>query len=379
MATTTVRNTRPVGAATTGSPAFARIRRCPDALSVTGTIPAELDGVLLRAVGEPAAEGGIRFNRGLARWYRRGAGEPAGAASSGGLGRASVARPVADPATGQWHTIATYPGRGHAEHLWLGPDGSRRHAEPFALGGAPLIRTVALTERYLVVFDLPVVHQRAAELIGGRFPYAWQQDRPARIGLLERGAARPLWFTVRPCFVFNAVNAFEDGDRVVVDAVAHERAFDASAPSAQPPRLYRWMLDPRDGSVVEGPLSDLPQELPVVDPRVTGSRHRYVFGVGVDGPDGELATTALLRYDLISGQTQVRPLPAGRRCEQPVFVPRSGAEGDGFLITVVHDVARARSEVLILDAADLCGAPVATVRVPFRLPPSQHTRWQPAS
>src|SRR5262249_40203638 len=58
-------------------------------------------------------------------------------------GPAAVARPVPDPHTGEWHTVATYPGLDHAEHLLLGPDGQVPHAEAFALAGAPLLPPVA--------------------------------------------------------------------------------------------------------------------------------------------------------------------------------------------------------------------------------------------
>jgi carotenoid cleavage dioxygenase len=91
-------------------------------------------------------------------------------------------------------------------------------------------------------------------------------------------------------------------------------------------------------------------------------------------------TTSLLRHDLDTGETRTRELGSARHCEQPVFVRRPNAqhaaEGEGWLIAVVHDLARNRSEVLILDAADLAGPPVATVYVPFRLPASPHTRWR---
>ena len=57
-------------------------------------------------------------------------------------------------------------------------------AEPFALDGAPYMEAVAVTRRFLVVFDLPYVYSRTADLIGVRLPYTWREDRAARVGLL---------------------------------------------------------------------------------------------------------------------------------------------------------------------------------------------------
>src|SRR5262249_39066012 len=198
---------------------------------------------------------GIRLGGGRARWHRQGAGQQeagwrAARVWPGGrgpdeVGAAAVARPVAAPGIPLWHSVATYPGLGHAEHLWLSPDGEVWPAEPFAVDGASLMHAVSAPRRYVVVFDLPVTYRRAAALVGAHFPYAWQDGRPARVGLLGRGAP-PRWFPVRPCYVFNAVNAYEDGGRVVVDVIRHERAFDPTACPVPPPTL--WRGDPRPGA-----------------------------------------------------------------------------------------------------------------------------------
>jgi carotenoid cleavage dioxygenase len=382
------------------------VRRSRKALAVTGSVPAALEGCLLQAAahpGSPVESGstrtaqtpllnyGIRLSGGQARRYRPDAapqGAPkvwraarvwAGGRGPDDVGSAAVACPAADPVSPLWHTVATYPGLGFAEHLRLSADGEVLQAEPFALDGAPLMHAVAATGRYAVVFDLPVTHRRAAALVGARFPYAWQEGRPARLGLLGDGS-QPRWFTIRPCYVFNAVNAYDDGDRVVVDAIRHERAFDSAAGPTAPPQLWRWTLDLRDGSVTEGPLAAGPHDWPAVDPRVRGRRHRYVYSTGAAG-----AGSALVRHDLVTGTAQVRPLAPGCIAGQPVFVPRPAAgpgarrvEGDGWLVTVVDDPAGARSHVLILDARDICGPAVATVHLPVRLPASLHTYWQPA-
>src|SRR5204862_5792250 len=157
--------------------------------------------------------------------------------------------------------------------------------------------------------------------------------------------------------------------------------------------LWRWTLDLRDGTVTERPLGAVPMELPEVDPRVRGRQHRYVFGARMEGNGEDMAATAVVRHDVQTGTTQVRPLDPGCTAGQPLFVPRQPAgqgeapegsvaggeiaEGDGWLLTVVDDPVRGRSDLLILDAADLCGPAVATVHLPVRLPASLTAYWQP--
>ncbi|MBY8853676.1 carotenoid oxygenase family protein, partial [Saccharothrix sp. MB29] len=72
-----------------------------------------------------------------------------------------------------------------------------------------------------------------------------------RIGLLPRNAghAEPRWFPVAPGFTSQAVNAFEEDGKVVVDAVRHDGAFDGGP--APRPHLGRWTLDLATGAVAE--------------------------------------------------------------------------------------------------------------------------------
>ena len=67
----------------------------------------------------------------------------------------------------------------------------------------------------------------AAEGDIGTLPYSWDPDYPARLGLLPRegGPDDVRWFEIDPCFVFHTLNAYEDGDTVVVDVVRHDRMF----------------------------------------------------------------------------------------------------------------------------------------------------------
>ncbi|GAA3820969.1 carotenoid oxygenase family protein [Sphaerisporangium flaviroseum] len=373
-------------------------------LRVDGLLPLGLDGVLVltgprpggpaRPYGSagPSSLSGVRLGGGTARWHRAAAekldghplvqargsalwSRPAGPSPDGPCA-ASVALPVQDRAAGEWHTVATYPGLDLAEHLVIGPDGGVRDWRPFALDGAPLMQAVALTERFVVVFDLPVTYRRAAAMVGAASPYRWQRDRPARIGLLPRhGGGEPQWFPIAPCFVSHAVNAYDDGGSVVVDAVRHDRAFDASTRDRDgatgSPRVHRWTLDIAGGTARERELTG-PLDLASADPRRTGLRHQLIFG---RDPGGR----ALIGHDLAAESTQVRELGPGWRAGRPVFVPRGVAEGDGWIVALATNAALGMSELLVLDAMNLAGRPQAVVHLPVIPPAAQHTTWVPAS
>ncbi|MBK5287825.1 MAG: carotenoid oxygenase family protein, partial [Acidimicrobiia bacterium] len=70
----------------------------------------------------------------------------------------------------------------------------------------------------------------------------------------------------------------------------------------------------------------------------------------------------------------------GRMSQEPVFVPRSddAAEDEGWVMAYVHDPDRNAADVVILDAQDFAGPPVATVHLPVRVPFGFHGNWVPS-
>jgi all-trans-8'-apo-beta-carotenal 15,15'-oxygenase len=66
--------------------------------------------------------------------------------------------------------------------------------------------------------------------------------------------------------------------------------------------------------------------------------------------------------------------------EEHIVVPRPAAtaEGDGWLIGTVLDVARRRTAVTVFDALRLADGPVARAWLPFALPLGFHGRFRPA-
>ena len=68
---------------------------------------------------------------------------------------------------------------------------------------------------------------------------------------------------------------------------------------------------------------------------------------------------------------------SGREGGEAVFVPRSAhaPEGDGWLLSLVHDSRTDRGELVVLDTALFTGPPVAVVPLPVRVPHGFHAQW----
>ena len=141
--------------------------------------------------------------------------------------------------------------------------------------------------------------------------------------------------------------------------------------------MDRWTIDAAAGKVLEERLDDRGQEFQRVDERLVGKPHRYGYGAAFD--TGPVTHGDLLRHDLERGTTTRHRFGAGRASGEGVFVPRSddAAEDDGWVMSFVHDAGTDRSDLVILDARNFDGEPVATVHLPQRVPYGFHGNWIP--
>jgi carotenoid cleavage oxygenase len=300
----------------------------------------------------------------------------------GRLRSAMTAHPKSDPLTGELHFFGyDVMGPPWLRYHVLDRDGNLVRSEDIDVAGPVMIHDFAITEHHVVFFDLPVVFD--LELVGKRFPFSWKPEYGARVGVMPRGGGNEdvVWSEVETCYVFHPLNAYDDGDRVVVDVARHATMFasDQNGPSGGEPTLDRWTIDPTARKVVEERLDDHPQEFPRIDDRLTGRRHRYGYGTTFGTGDDGLRIGGLLKHDLQAGTTTVWDPGQGRSASEAVFIPASevAGEDEGWLLSVVYDGDRDGSDLVILDARDFGGDPVATVRLPQRVPFGFHGSWVP--
>ncbi len=297
--------------------------------------------------------------------------------------RGFSAHPKIDPATGDLHALCySWPAWGdHLQYVHVGVNGRVVRTVNIPVPGMPMVHDMGLTKNYVVVYDLPVTVNFEMAMNGSNFPFAWNDDYHARVGLLPRHgtADEIIWADVEPCYVFHPMNAYEDSEgRVVVDMCRYERMFvrDRNGPFGDSvATLDRWTIDPKTRRVHEERIDDRAQEFPRCHPRLSTQPYRFGYCVGVDTN----GFPRILKHDLKSGASSTFEFGAGRHGAEPYFVPRDGAqaEDDGYLITFVYDAGNAKSELVIIDAQDLSAAPIARVFLPARVPYGFHGSWIP--
>ena len=302
-------------------------------------------------------------------------------------GELTTAHPHSDRATGGMINYAAKLGRVSSYRFFaVDPDASKpRGLSSQRVKEPAYMHSFGLTERWLVLAEFPFVVNPLALALSGRpyiENYRWKPELGTRFTLVDRATGEATGgFQTDSCFAFHHVNAYEDGDEVVVDMCAFpdagviedlylDRLRDGK-PIAEP-ELARFRLRTSDRSVSRERLADTAIELPRINyGRCNERPYRYVWG-NANGPSGWLER--IVKIDTTDGAALHWDEP-GCYPGEPVFVarPQAEREDDGVLLSVVLDAAAESSFLLVLDAADL--GELARARVPHHIPFSFHGQF----
>jgi all-trans-8'-apo-beta-carotenal 15,15'-oxygenase len=265
----------------------------------------------------------------------------------------------------------------------------RRHAH--SVPGFSFMHDFAITPHYCIFFHNPVMFNPLPFLFGFRGAgecVHFQPGRSTRIIVIPRTAPyqEVKTFETPSGFVFHHANAFELGDRICIDSICYESLpqvnpdvsykevdFDALAPG----QLWRFTLNLKDGKVQRQMLESRCCEFPAVHPDKVGRSYRYLYLGAAHDATGNAPLQAILKIDWQTGERQLHSFAPKGYISEPIFVPRSDpkADDEGWVLTLVYDSSRHRSDVIILDGQDLNKAPVARVHLKHHIPYGLHGSW----
>ena len=308
----------------------------------------------------------------------------------GKLTHAFTAHPKVDAVTGEMMTFGYSPIPPYVTYSVINPAGEIVHTAPITLPKGVMMHDFAITEHYSVFLDMPITFDFSRAMSGGLM-LDWEPQNGSRLGVLPRFGtdADVRWFGVDLSMVFHVSNAWEEGDEVVVQASrslrtdisrATENAGKSMDMSDQLGQLYEWRLNLRTGEARERHLDTRYHcDFTRINDDLAGRRSRYTYAARFDLKHDAMFDAAL-KYDDVTGAIQVHDLGPGRFGGEGVFARKDGAtaEDEGYVVLFAWDEARQRSECVIIDAQDFDGPPVATIRIPYRVPFGFHAGWVPA-
>jgi len=256
------------------------------------------------------------------------------------------------------------------------------HTTPIEIPRATMQHDFGVSASKVVFMDLPVVFDSELAATGASLPFRWMEEAGARLGVLDRAApgSEVRWVGLDPCYVFHVMNAFDEGDDVLLDVCRYEKTFDIGTGGplgSVSPSLQRWRIRPDANRAEVVQLDDLPIEFPRIDDSLAGLPYRYGYCTELDHSNTIGAATGLVRYDLGRGEAKRYPFAEHLAPGEPVFVraPDGRADDEGWVLTVVYDATRDASDLIILDASQFAGRPEAVVHLPARVPFGFHGSW----
>lgn len=262
------------------------------------------------------------------------------------------------------------------------------------LPGPRLPHDMAFTENYAILNDCPLFWSPDA-LAVGKYAARYHPDLPTRIGVVpRRGRTEDVcWFDADPTYVLHWVNAYEDGDEIVLDGffqqnpepaanpngTLYERMFRFLSQDLMGTRLHRWRLNLRTGLAKEEHLSERCTEFGMINGLHAGRRHRYAYAA--TARPGWFLFDGVVKHDVLTGAEERYAFGEGVFGSETAMAPKVGAtaEDDGYLVTITCDMNRDLSECLIFDAQRVVDGPVARLRLPERVSSGTHSTWAPGS
>jgi len=309
----------------------------------------------------------------------------------GGLVTSVSAHPKVDARTGEMMYFTLSDTAPFMRYGVVNADGQLDHEVPVELPGPRASHDLTITRDYTIVHDFPLFHDVDIQRKSGHRVTRFHPELPSRFGVLpRRGATADVrWFEFEPAYALHMVNAWQEGDWIVMDGCTQPDPTIKRRPEEGElasmlgylrirSHLHRWCMNLVTGETKETDLDDLNVEFCLPDTERYGEKIRYSYHqqLPVDGYTVEFH--ALVKYDHSDGTRTRYEYGPGNLASEAPFAPRVGArsEDDGYVVTIVANADwKQHSECWIFDAQDIERGPVTKLRLPARIPPGFHAKW----
>lgn len=240
------------------------------------------------------------------------------------------------------------------------------------------MHSFSITRNHVILIENPLTANPLSFLFSGKAfidNFEWDSRRGTMFYVVDRRTGKVRRIEGQGMFHLHTVNAWEDGNEIVLDLSAYpsaaiidylrlENLRRPNQTRAGP--LRRFRINPDRGTVRDDEVYKAGIELPTINYRANNMRaYRYTYGISGDGQG--VAFDRIIKVDTRNGDAltwrEEHCTPA-----EPIFVPGpdSRDEDAGVVLSVVLDAKAEQSFLLILDARSF--SEMGRVRIPVIVP-----------
>ncbi|MDC0832498.1 carotenoid oxygenase family protein [Geitlerinema sp. CS-897] len=303
------------------------------------------------------------------------------------------AHPKRDAHTGEIFNFGVEFGRKTQLNLFVCDEtGKLLRQKSHSIDRLSLVHDFVLAGDYLVFFMPPIDIPLFPILFGlTNFSDAaqWNPQGSTQIWIFDRHLNFVSRSDAEPWFQWHFSNGYTDENgNVVVDVVKYpdfttnQRLREISTGETQTAaegELWRLVLDPKSAKILERDRPfDRSCEFPSVPPAEVGRNARFTY-VSMHRQGADTARElygAIGGYDAQTGT--LHEFDCGDRCYpmEPIIAPDASNSNQNWLLTVVYNGNRDRSEVWVLDGNHLEREPVCRLALPEIIPIGFHGTWK---
>ena len=266
----------------------------------------------------------------------------------------------------------------------IGADGRMTERSQIALETFPFCHDFALSDRYAIFFIGSIVFGNMTPVILGTRTISDQihfdADIPMQVVVVSLDSLQVVKrFEAAPGSIIHFGNAWEDGDKLVVDGMfqdnfeANDTLSDVFNPDGRfgGGQYRRYTLDMVTGAIEDELVTEVESEFPTFNTRLTGQRNDVTY-TACSVANGANSFFNGIQRVTADGNAPQLTLPPGQYGSEPLFAPKTSGqnEDDGYVLEVVYDAYKHRSELQVFDAHTL-GA-VCSLRLKHHVPHQFH-------
>ena len=254
------------------------------------------------------------------------------------------------------------------------------------------------TENYLVLCLQPAFIRIQSFLSGSKSfldSIRWKPEEGNLVLVFDKsGEQQPLVFEADARWWLHSINAWEYGEDLFLDFVAHSSPdhFLGKSPMYKdvlsgcakgpyaPGEIWRYQLNVNNVTLKEERLFKGNHEFPTIHPDKVGVRNRYAYLV--KGSNEIPFWNTLIQVDFETGQNQEFCFGTGVYCSEPIMAPKNRGvdfetkENEGYVMSLIYDGNNNKHYLALFRGGHFEKGPIACIDMKSEIPLTFHGCWR---